>query len=667
VSDVAAIIAVLAALLGLWIGRRALKAHRLAEDRLLASQAELRSEAERLSAVITTQQLIATTSGDLAGVMRLITERVPALTGAAGAGIALRDGYEVVVQAGSGTAAAQVGLRMGLTSSLVGRCFQRGELLVCDDAEAEPPTDAAALHQLGGRSAILVPLWDGGAVTGVLLATSPEPRRFAEREVRTLQLVAGLLSASLARATAFEAREAALLALQDSEERYRTALAALHEGIALIGADGAVQPVNDSAERLLAPLRQDGLPLNIFERPWPVLKEDGSPWGEDELPLMVTLCTGRPMTGAILGVPGTAPGQTVWLSVNCQPLWRDDQPLPHAVGASFTDITARRRAERELQEARVELERRVRERTADLGLLNDMLAAELKERRRTEEELRQAHDELEMRVHERTADLILVNRSLQEAKDAAELANTTKSRFLATMSHELRTPLNSVIGFANVLLKNKDGRLGPQELTYLTRIHDNGRHLLGLINDILDLSKIEAGRVELARTPVDLATLVGDLLHQLGDHLLKPSVRLAAEVPPGLLPLETDPIRLKQVLLNLIGNALKFTDAGSVVVRVTGDPDTRRPRAIEVRDTGIGIPAERHAAVFEAFQQADDTTERRYGGTGLGLAISRSLLQAMGHRLTVASTVGVGSVFTIELAETPAAARTGRRRAERAG
>ncbi len=640
------LVAVVLLVLAAWVLLRGADARRRAQAELLASQAELRREAERLSAVIATQQLVATASSDLTGVMRLITDRALALTGASGAGIALRDGYDVVLQAASGAMAPHVGLRMGITSSLIGQCFERGELLVCVDAERDPRADRETCARLELRSALLVPLWDAGAVAGVLAAVSREPARFGEPETRTLQLVAGLLSAALARATAFEARESALLALQDSEERYRSAVASLQEGVALVQADGSVQPVNDSAERLLAPLREGDRPLNLFERPWRVLREDGQPFPADELPPVVTLCTGRPVTGSILGVPG-ADGRTVWLSVNCQPLWRDDQPLPYAAGASFTDITDRRRAEQELREARAELERRVQERTADLALLNDMLAAELRERQRTEDELRRAHDELEMRVHERTADLILVNRSLQEAKDAAEEANSTKSRFLATMSHELRTPLNSVIGFAGVLLKNRQGTLSPQDLAYLTRIHENGRHLLGLINDLLDLSKIEAGRIELTRMPVDLATLVGELLHQLGDNLLKPSVRLSAEVPPGLAPLVTDPTRLKQVLLNLVGNALKFTDAGSVTVRVTADERSRRPGTIEVRDTGIGIPPERHEAVFQAFQQADDSTERRYGGTGLGLAISRSLLQAMGHRLTVQSALGAGSTFTI--------------------
>ena len=367
---------------------------------------------------------------------------------------------------------------------------------------------------------------------------------------------------------------------------------------------------------------------------------------------MATLHTGRPTAGAIMGV-SDANGTTVWLNVNCEPLWRDHAPLPHAAVASFTDVSARRRAEDEQREASVELERRVRERTADLALLNDMLAGELRERQRTEGELRRAHDELEMRVHERTADLILVNRSLQEAKDAAELASVSKSRFLATMSHELRTPLNSVIGFASILLKNKHQRLGPPDLAYLSRIHENGRHLLGLINDLLDLSKIEAGRLELARAPVDLSALILDLEQQLGGHALTPSVRLVRDMPPGLAAIETDETRLKQVLLNLLGNALKFTHEGAVTVRVTADPATGRPEAIAVSDTGIGIAPDRLGAIFEAFQQADNTTERRYGGTGLGLAISRSLLHAMGHGITVESRLGEGSTFTIHLNAAP--------------
>ena len=235
---------------------------------------------------------------------------------------------------------------------------------------------------------------------------------------------------------------------------------------------------------------------------------------------------------------------------------------------------------------------------------------------------------------------------LRQSRDAAEDANKAKSSFLATMSHELRTPLNSVIGFANLLIRNRAGNLRAQDLQYLDRISDNGTHLLHLINDVLDVSKIEAGRMEVHPVPTDLAPLVRETLAQLGGQAGIRTVELRAEAPDGLLPVEVDPARLKQVLINLIGNALKFTEQGSVTVKVVADTGGR-PLRIDVIDTGIGIAPERLEAVFEAFTQAEATTERRFGGTGLGLTISRSLLRMMGADLKAESVPGKGSTFSI--------------------
>jgi signal transduction histidine kinase/DNA-binding response OmpR family regulator/CHASE3 domain sensor protein len=236
--------------------------------------------------------------------------------------------------------------------------------------------------------------------------------------------------------------------------------------------------------------------------------------------------------------------------------------------------------------------------------------------------------------------------ALRASRDAAEEANRAKSAFLATMSHELRTPLNSVIGFANLLRRNRAGTFGAQDLQFLDRIRDNGTHLLNLINDILDVSKIEAGRMEVRPVPTDLGPLVRETLAQLEGQQRDRPVALRADVPDGLLPVEVDPHRFRQVLINLIGNALKFTEAGSVTLRVVADP-RGLPLALDVIDTGVGIPPERLEAIFEAFTQADATTERRFGGTGLGLTISRQLLRLMGADLTVTSTVGQGSTFRI--------------------
>jgi PAS domain S-box-containing protein len=232
------------------------------------------------------------------------------------------------------------------------------------------------------------------------------------------------------------------------------------------------------------------------------------------------------------------------------------------------------------------------------------------------------------------------------ARDAAEEASRAKSDFLAKMSHELRTPLNSIIGFANVLLRKGRVSFKEEEITYLSRISGSGRHLLGLINDILDLSKIEAGHMTLELSTVSLDALVLEIAADFETQARDRLVALRVELPPSVCPIETDVVRMKQVLINLIGNALKFTERGEVVVTLEIDA-SGRPLNLSVRDTGIGIPPDRLAAIFNVFEQADSTTSRRFGGTGLGLAISRSLCQLMGHHLEVESIEGVGTTMTI--------------------
>ncbi len=242
-----------------------------------------------------------------------------------------------------------------------------------------------------------------------------------------------------------------------------------------------------------------------------------------------------------------------------------------------------------------------------------------------------------------------VEEALRRAKQEAEEGNQAKSQFMANMSHELRTPLNSVIGFANILLKDKDERLEASQREFLERILANGKHLLGLINEILDLSKIEAGRMEVDLETVNLPDLLQETISQLEGQVAGRPVELRIEVPSDLAPVETDRVKLKQVLINLVGNALKFTEEGHVALRVEADPGSNMPRAISVEDTGPGIPDDRLEAIFDAFQQVDGGTARRFGGTGLGLTISRSLCQLLGYRLTAASEVGHGSTFTVEL------------------
>ena len=259
--------------------------------------------------------------------------------------------------------------------------------------------------------------------------------------------------------------------------------------------------------------------------------------------------------------------------------------------------------------------------------------------------LRRMRDEMETTVIHRTAEL-------QTALHAAEKANHAKSQFLAHMSHELRTPLNSVIGFADILHKNKAQNLRLQDLVYAERIGANGRHLLTLIDDVLDLAKVESGHMELDITQLSLGALITDVVGQLDGARVDRHVPLHIDVPPGLESISTDAGKLRQILVNLIGNAEKFTEAGSITVRVNTDEGSHAPRRIDVIDTGIGVPADRLEAVFRPFEQADTSASRKYGGTGLGLPIARSLCQLLGASLTVASVVGEGSVFTILLPPT---------------
>ncbi len=268
----------------------------------------------------------------------------------------------------------------------------------------------------------------------------------------------------------------------------------------------------------------------------------------------------------------------------------------------------------------------------------------------------EAYAQLESRVEERTRDLSreITRREqtevdLRTARDQAEFANRSKSEFLANMSHELRTPLNAIIGFAQVIRDELFGALGNSKYRdYANDINDSGQHLLDLINDILDLSKIESGKAELHEEDIDVASLLRSALNMVRERAISSSVTLETEIPDGLQALHADERKLKQILVNLLSNAVKFTKPGGVVTLRTWC-DLRSGYLFQIQDTGIGIAQEDIPKALSPFGQVDGALNRQYEGTGLGLLLSKTLAELHGGILDLQSELGVGTVVTLRL------------------
>ncbi len=283
--------------------------------------------------------------------------------------------------------------------------------------------------------------------------------------------------------------------------------------------------------------------------------------------------------------------------------------------------------------------------TAVVTILHDVTEAQ--EKARLYEQLELASQGLKAKVESATAELLRQNELLRRQHLQLEQASAAKSQFLANMSHELRTPLNAILGYTGMLREGLYGPLAPPQQKRLERVDSNARHLLAIINSILDISRIEAGRMPILATRFDLAELVDEVMAEVEPLIAQSKLEVRARVARDLPPLRTDRQKVKQIIINLISNALKFTPQGRVglSVRRAG----RGHVTIAVADTGIGIPAEHQARIFDDFQQVDSSTTREYGGTGLGLAICKRLADMLDARLTLSSWPGAGSTFTLHL------------------
>ena len=393
----------------------------------------------------------------------------------------------------------------------------------------------------------------------------------------------------------FRAQEA----LQETQAILQAAMDQTPVGIAIIDApDGALRYVNEAGLLIRGEDRNSvtyGLGINQFFSPRRPHDLDGRPLETDEVPLARAVLFGE--SGTREFIIRRADNSERTLLSRAAPI-KDSQGKIIAGISVFMDITERKQNEDELRQHRLHLEELVVARTAELA----------------------------------------------RAKEKAEAANLAKSAFLSNMSHEIRTPMNAILGMATILRRSG---VSPLQADRLDKIDTASKHLLEVINSILELSKIEAGRFILDKVPVSISSLMSNVISILSERAQASGLSLQMETASFPPDLRGDPARLQQALLNYAANAVKFTEKGSVTLRALLQEETGEGVVVrfEVQDTGIGIPAETVPRLFSAFEQADNSTTRKYGGTGLGLAITRRLAELMGGEVGVESTPGMGSRF----------------------
>jgi len=524
-----------------------------------------------------------------------------------------------------------------LGSGMVGFVAQSGQKLIANNVTQEPHYTNFYPDRLPTRSEVTLPLQMGGKIVGVIDAQSPHLNAFSEEDVSVLEILADQVAVAIENSRLYEAakheleeRKRAEAVLRETEQRYRNLFE--NSPIALWEEDFS------AVKQRLDALKQQGVSdfQNYFQEHPELIRE------------FLALIQNRDVNQNALMLYGATDKETL---INNLPRVIGDEENPRLI-EEFTNI-AQGKYHFSLETIDYRLNGNKMYIRLDWAVIPGyeetlekviVSVTDITDQKNAESKLQEYQAHLEEVIRERTTELVI-------ARDRAEAANRAKSNFLAVMSHEIRTPLNGILGLIHLLQHTP---LNEKQLNHLTRLQFSGETLLNLINDILDFSKIEAGNMQLEYIEFNLDDMLRNLAGMVAYRAQDKGLELVFDIEPDVPRLLIgDSFRLQQVLVNLVGNAIKFTERGEVVLQITClRPDTQRAiLTFSVRDTGIGMSKEHIERLFQPFTQADSSISRKYGGTGLGLTISQRLVQMMGGKIEVESEPGRGSVFwfTLEL------------------